>query len=103
MWKCFFYGAYSKEGTGVGFLLNVPEGNVFPFSFKLEFEATNNVAEYESLIISLQIAKQMGVKSISTFGNSELINKQIKDRCQTKHPRLRTSRNEVWDLIENFF
>lgn len=33
---------------------------MIPFSFKLEFEATNNVAEYESLIISLQTTKQMG-------------------------------------------
>ena len=23
--------------------------------------------------------------------------------CQTKHPRLRYYRNEVWDLIENYF
>ena len=45
----------------------------------------------------------MGVKSISAFGDSELIIKQIKDHCQTKHPRLREYRNEVWDLIENFF
>jgi len=70
VWKFFFDVAYSKEGMGVGFLLIAPGGNMFHFYFKLEFEATNNVAEYESLIISLQIAKQMGVKSISAFGDS---------------------------------
>lgn len=31
-----------------------------------------------------------------------IINK-IKNHCQTKHPRLRAYRNEVWDLVENFF
>jgi len=56
-WKCFFDGAYSKEGTSVGFLLIAPRDNMFLFSFKLEFKATNNVAKYESLIIALQIAK----------------------------------------------
>ena len=76
---------------------------MFPFSFKLEFEATNNVAEYEYLIIALQITKQMGVQSISVFGDLELIIKQIKNHCQTKHPRLRAYRNEAWDLVENFF
>lgn len=30
---------------------------MFRFSFKLEFEETNNVAEYKSLIIALKIAK----------------------------------------------
>ena len=29
--------------------------------------------------------------------------KKIKKQCQTKHPRLRAYRNEVWDLVENFF
>lgn len=45
----------------------------------------------------------MGVKSISIFGDSELIIKQIKNDCQIIHPRLRAYINEVWDLVENFF
>jgi len=69
----------------------------------LEFKSTNNVVEYEALIISLQTAKQMGIKSMTVFGDSELIIRQIKNLCQTKHPRLRAYRNEVWDLIENYF
>lgn len=103
VWKFFFDGTYSKEGTGVGFLLITPGDNMIPFSFKLEFKTTNNGAEYESLIIALQVAKQMGVHSISVFGYSELIIRQIKNHFQTKHPRLRSYRNEVWDLVENFF
>lgn len=45
----------------------------------------------------------MRVLSISVFGDSALIIKQIKNHCQTKHPRIREYRNEVWDLVENFF
>lgn len=45
----------------------------------------------------------MGVKLISAFEDLDLIIKQIKDHYQTKHPRLRAYRNEVWVLIENFF
>ena len=94
---------FSKEGTGVGFIFISPEGNFLPFSFKLEFESTNNVTEYETLILSLQTTKQMGIQSISIFGDSELIIRQIKNWCQTKHPRLRSYRNEVWDIVENYF
>ena len=74
-----------------------------PFSFKLELDSTNKVVEYEALISSLQATKQMGVQCTSFFGDSELIIRQIKNHCQTKHPRLRSYRNEVWDLIENYF
>ena len=45
----------------------------------------------------------MGVQSISIFGDSKLIIKQIKNHFQTKHPRLRAYKNELWDLVENFF
>lgn len=48
--------------------------------------------KYESLIIALQTTKQMGVKSISAFGDSKPIIKKIKDHCQTKHPKLRAYR-----------
>ena len=49
-----------------------------PFSFKLEFDSTKNVAEYEALISGLQVAKQMGFQCISIFGDSELIKRQNK-------------------------
>ena len=45
----------------------------------------------------------MGIQYISIFGDFELIIGQIKNHCQTKHLRLRSYRNEVWDLIENYF
>ena len=45
----------------------------------------------------------MGGQCISIFGDFELIIRLIKNHCQTKHPRLRSYRNEVWDLIENYF
>ena len=37
------------------------------------------------------------------FGDSELVVRQVGSQCQTKHPRLRAYRNEVWDLVENLF
>lgn len=29
--------------------------------------------------------------------------KKIRNKCQNKHPILKAYRNEIWDLIENFF
>ena len=44
----FFDGSSSKEGVGVGVVPTSPSNEILSLSFKLEFEATNNVAEYES-------------------------------------------------------
>jgi hypothetical protein len=72
-------------------------------SYKSEFETTNNVAEYEALVLGLRATKDMGIKEISLFGDAELIVQQIRNIYQTKHPRLKSYRNEVWDLIDSFF
>jgi hypothetical protein len=45
----------------------------------------------------------MKIKNIEIFGDAELIIKQVNRQYQAKHPRLRTYRNCVWDLVENFF
>jgi ribonuclease HI len=61
------------------------------------------VAEYEALVLGLRDAKDMGIEEISVFGDVELIFQQIKDIYQAKHPRLKSYKNEVWDLIDIFF
>ena len=56
-----FDGAYSKAGKGAGIIIVSLESKVFNFAFRLEFEATNNVAEYEALLLGIEIAKDMGI------------------------------------------
>jgi ribonuclease HI len=80
-----------------------PAQETISFSYKLEFETTNNVVEYEALVLGLRASKYMGIEELSIFGDAELIVHQIKNIYKTKHPRLRSYRNEVWDLLDNFF
>jgi ribonuclease HI len=98
-----FDGASSKEGVGVGVVFVSPAQETISLSYKLEFETTNNVAEYEALVLGPRAAKYMGIEELSIFGDAELIVHQIKNVYQTKHPRLRSYRNEVWDLLDSFF
>jgi ribonuclease HI len=51
IWNFFFGGAYSKEGVGADIMLISPTQKEIYLSYKLDFEATNNVAEYEALIL----------------------------------------------------
>ena len=60
IWKMNFDGAHSRFGKGARVVITSPRGQVFNFAFKLEFEATNNVAEYEALLLGLEIAKDIG-------------------------------------------
>jgi ribonuclease HI len=99
----FFDGACSREGTGAGVVFVSPAQETISLSYKLEFEATNNVAEYEALVLGLRAAREMGIQEIAVFGDAELVVQQVRNAYQAKHPRLRSYRNELWDLVDSFF
>ena len=46
---------------------------------RLEFECTNNLAEYEDLVQGLRKAIDMGAKAIECVGDSEIIVKQVQN------------------------
>lgn len=102
VWRMYFDGSCSKEGSGAGILFISPSGETFKYSFKLIFEYINNIAEYEALITGLNLAVKHGIKILSVFGDSELIVSQIKEKYASKHIRLKQYRNAVWDTIVLF-
>ena len=103
VWIFFFDGASSREGAGAAIFFVSLSQETISLSYKLEFETTNNVAEYEALILGLRAAKEMRIQEAAVFGNEELVVQQIRNAYQAKHPRLRSYRNEVWDLVDSFF
>jgi ribonuclease HI len=64
---------------------------------------TNNVFEYEALILGLEETRKMKITKLVEFGDSELVVQQIKGYYQIRHPRMREYINQVWDLIDIFY
>jgi hypothetical protein len=86
----FFDRASSREGAGARVIFMSLCQETITLFYKLEFEATNNVAEYEALVLGLRAAKDMGIEELVVFGYVELIFHQVKNIYQDKHPRLKT-------------
>ncbi|XP_022042038.1 uncharacterized protein LOC110944696 [Helianthus annuus] len=63
-WKLFTDGASRIDGSGAGLVLINHEGLEFTYALRLEFQTTNNEAEYEALIVGLKPAKEMGVQKL---------------------------------------
>jgi hypothetical protein len=74
---------------------------LYPSSLNLK--KNNNIVEYEALFLGLRAAKDMTIEGLGVFGDVELIVDQVRNIYQKKHPRMNSYRNEVWDLIDNFF
>jgi hypothetical protein len=54
MWNMIFDGAVSREGVGDGVWINLPRGTTKLCSYKLAFDFTNNIVEYEALVLGLK-------------------------------------------------
>ena len=71
-------------------------------SFKLNFKVTNNIAEYEALLLGINAAKEMKIKNMQVFGDVDLIIQQVNKSFQVKHVRLKAYRDEVLTVIKSF-
>jgi len=72
-WKLFFDGSKSNNGAGTGCILVSPKGEKTMLACRLEFECTNNTAEYEALIQGLYKAIGLDIKYLQVFGDFEIM------------------------------
>jgi ribonuclease HI len=102
VWYMHFDGAFSRFGKGASIVIESPSGQELKFAYTLEFDATNNVAEYEALLLGLELCKDMGVKCLNIKGDSDLVIQQLKKKFACKSERIKRYRNAIWDTMENF-
>jgi ribonuclease HI len=88
-WKMYFDGASNQHGYGVGVLLIAPDGVHIPLSAKLNFVATNNVAEYEACIVGLEALLAIDVKEVEIYGDSALVLAQAQRIWKMKEEHLK--------------
>ncbi|KAK5775791.1 hypothetical protein PVK06_043732 [Gossypium arboreum] len=102
LWKLNFDGASNAVGNGIGAVLVSPNGDHYPFTSKLDFDCTNNMAEYEACIMGIHAAIERKIKVLEVYGDSALVIYQLKGEWETRDPKLVNYRRLVLELIEEF-
>ena len=59
--------------AGVGVVLVSLQNYVIHRAFSLTEPCSNNIAEYNALLIGMQIADEIDVKNLKAYGDSKLI------------------------------
>nr|CAE03541.2 OSJNBa0060D06.7 [Oryza sativa Japonica Group]CAE04515.1 OSJNBb0059K02.25 [Oryza sativa Japonica Group] len=72
-WVMQFDGSLSLQGAGAGVTLTSPTGDVLRYLVRLDFRATNNMAEYEGLLAGLRVAAGLGIRRLLVLGDSQLV------------------------------
>ncbi|XP_031127436.1 uncharacterized protein LOC116029524 [Ipomoea triloba] len=99
-WKMYFDGAAHRGGAGAGVVFVTSEGEVLPYSFTLTEQCSNNVAEYQALILGLEIAVDMKQLRINIYGDSKLVINQVMGLYEVRKAELVPYNNYAKILIQ---
>ena len=95
-------GAANQKGSGVGLVLISPEKLVVKKSLKLGFLATNNEAEYETLLEGMSMVHRIEGRSVTIFSDLRLVVGQVKSELEAKDERMQGYLTRVQHLQKNF-
>ena len=76
-WILKFNGSSTESSAGAGIVIVSPLGVKTTLPFNLDFDCTNNQAEYESLMIGLEILQELRAENVLIMGDSQLVLKQL--------------------------
>jgi ribonuclease HI len=93
-----FDGSKLLGGLGAGVVLTSPKGDKLQYVLQMHFRASNNVAEYEALVHGLKMAKQIGIRRILCFGDSDLVTHQVSGDWDAKDANMASYRFYVQQL-----
>jgi ribonuclease HI len=77
VWRMYFDGSLKLQGAGAGILFIAPGGEQLKYALQLLFPASNNAAEYETLVHGLSITASLDIKKLMVYGDSLVVISQI--------------------------
>ena len=102
VWSMLFDGANTQASVGACIVLISPSKETIHLSYKLDFRTTNNITEYEALLLGVKASKEMGIMCVKIFGDADLMIQQVNNNFQAKNVRPKAYRDEVWKLRDSF-
>ncbi|XP_075633517.1 uncharacterized protein LOC142605976 [Castanea sativa] len=101
-WVINVDGLSTLHAGGIRVILRSPEGDKLEYAAHLQYQTTNNEAEYEALFKGLELAKSLGAESVVVQGDSQLVTNQMNGMCEAKENWMKKYLNKVKWLIQNF-
>jgi hypothetical protein len=87
-WTVFCDGSWGTFGAGAAAVLVAPSKVRTCYAVKLDFSCTNNIAEYEALLLGLQKLKAMGVWRAFLKTDSHVISGHVYKSSMARDPKL---------------
>ena len=101
--ECTIADNKSEDATmkEASLILTNSEGVVTEYVLRFDFKASNNQAEYEALLASLKMTKELEIDSLKVFTDSQLIVGQVKSEFEAQDLVMAKYLQKVKDLVTN--
>jgi ribonuclease HI len=101
-WTVFHNGSWGTFGAGAAAVLVAPSKVRTCYAVKLDFSCTNNIAEYEALLLGLWKLKAMGIRRAILKTNSQVIFGHVDKSSKARDPNLEKYLDAVRRLEASF-
>ncbi|KAL0403666.1 UNVERIFIED_CONTAM: Retrovirus-related Pol polyprotein from transposon gypsy [Sesamum radiatum] len=101
-WLLHVDGSSNANNGGAGILLQGPDGIEIEVATRLSFPTTNNEAEYEAMVLGLQLAIEAGVREINVCTDSQLVAMQVEGSYETREQTIVQYLKKVKELVARF-
>jgi ribonuclease HI len=101
-WTIFCDGSWGTFGAGATAILVAPSKVRTCYAARLDFSCTNNIAEYEALLLGLRKLKAMGIRRAVLKTDSQVIAGHVDKSSKTRDPKLEKYLDTVRRLEASF-
>ena len=95
-------GVANAQGSGAGLILTSQDGIDVEYPYRFGFQASNNEAEYETVIAGLNLAHSMEADQLEVSSDSQLVVKQIEDSYEARGEKMILYLKKVQELLKKF-
>jgi ribonuclease HI len=98
----FCDGSWGSFGAGAAAILVAPSKVRTCYATRFDFSCTNNIAEYEALLLGLRKLKEMGIRRAILKTDSQVISGHVDKSCKARDPKLEKYLDTVRRLETSF-
>ena len=102
IWRLSVDGAANAHESGASLILASLDGIDVEYALRFGFHASNNEAEYEAVIVGLNLAYSMEADQLEVYNDSQLVVKQIEDDYEVKGQKMIRYLKKVRKLLKKF-
>ena len=88
-WIIHMDGSSNKQAGGADVVLHSLEGDEIEWIVRFDFSTTNNEAEYEALVVGLDLVKAAGAISVIVYYDSQVVTSQVNGDFECKGEKMK--------------